>query len=42
MIVNALPRLAPDRPSARINRSTVQRATRMFSRLSWVQILSAP
>ena len=36
------PRRAPERPSSRIRRSTVQRATLMPSRLSWVQTLSAP
>ena len=37
-----LPRTTPARPISRISRSTVQRATRMYSRLSCFQILSAP
>ena len=40
--LEALARRAPDKPIWRIKRSTVQRATLMFSRLSWAQILSAP
>ena len=40
--LKARPRRAPDSPSSRISRSTVQRATRMPSRFSWVQTLSAP
>ena len=40
--VQVLPRRLPTKPMSRINRSTVQRATRMPSALSWAQILAAP
>jgi hypothetical protein len=37
-----LPRTAPRKPRSRISRSIVQRATRMPSRFSCAQTLSAP
>jgi hypothetical protein len=37
-----LPRRAPSRPSARIKRSTVHRATGMPSRFSWSHTFRAP
>ena len=40
--LNARSRVAPRRPMSRMTRSTVHRATSMFSRPSWRQTMSAP
>ena len=42
VVLNVLPRVAPRRPIFRINRSTVQRATSIFSRLSCRQTFRVP
>jgi hypothetical protein len=42
VVRNRLPRTAPRNPRRRMSRSTVQRATRWPSRLSWAHTLSAP
>ena len=42
MVLNRRPRIAPTRPSCRIKRATVHRATRMPSRISCRHTLRTP